>query len=187
MKATRDNLFTDGLSGSTKNMTFTRRKSGKTIVAGRRGPSKVPPTAAQMEVRDKFKSGVIYAKAVMADAAKKELYSAAAQSDQSAYNLALRDAVKAPKVQSIAVDGYSGKLGEAIIVRAMDDFRVERVEVSIFDAAGALVESGKAVKQANELDWLYAATVANEPAAGFKVSATAFDLPGNRGSLEITV
>jgi hypothetical protein len=42
--------------------------------------------------------------------------------------------------------GYTGQVGEAIVVRASDDFEVEGVNVSLTDAGGNALESGEAVE-----------------------------------------
>jgi hypothetical protein len=62
------------------------------------------------------------------------------------------------------------------------------VTVSIRTAAGVLVEEGNAIL--NPLDrnkWIYTATQNNASLAGSIISATARDLPGNSGVLDITV
>jgi len=69
-------------------------------------------------------------------------------------------------------------------VRATDDFRVTQVQVSIVNADGSVVEEGNAVQQANGIDWLYTATVANESLAGDKIVVRASDKPGNITTLE---
>ncbi|MEP7257677.1 MAG: hypothetical protein ABI687_04805 [Flavitalea sp.] len=187
MKATRDNLFTDGARGSARNLTIRKRKSGQFVISARRGKSTKEPTPNAVANREKFKLGIIYGKAVLKDPEKKALYAAAAGPDMSAYTMAVRDAVTSPKVVSIDVSQYTGKPGEPIMVRALDDFSVASLKLAIHSAAGELLERGDAVRQDNENDWLYTTTTANEPIAGSKIAATAADLPNNTGSLEIVL
>jgi len=73
-------------------------------------------------------------------------------------------------------------------VNAKDDFRVALVKVSIHSAAGVLIEEGNAILDPIKRRlWNYTATQNNATATGSVISATATDLPGNFGSLEITV
>lgn len=188
MAKNSDNLFTDGFRGTVGgNMTFSRRKSGNVIVSKRRGPSNIPPTESQLQVRERFRIGSIYAKAVMADPANKKIYADATTGDQTAYNLALRDAIKAPVVHSIDASGYAGLPGNRIVVRATDDFKVTGVRVSIRTATGEIVEEGNAVLLPTGLDWAYTATSILDQFSGAGIKATAFDLPLNEDSLEITL
>ena len=145
MKSTRDNLFTDGARGSARNFTITKRKSGQFVISARRGKSSVEPTPDQIEVRGKFKMGIIYGRKVMADPEKKALYAAGSGPDMSAYSTAVRDAVTPPRVVSINTSEYTGKPGEPILVRALDDFKVASLKVAIHSAAGELLEKGEAV------------------------------------------
>ncbi|OMP74460.1 hypothetical protein [[Flexibacter] sp. ATCC 35208] len=186
--AKTDNLLLKESSGSIgKIMTITQKKSGKMLIGKHRGSSSVPPSEKQLGVQAKFKEGIIYGKAVMADPALKALYAAAVKGDQSAYNLAVRDAYKAPEITKISTDLYTGLIGSTITVRAVDDFKVASVRVAIYSAVGDLIEQGDAVLEANGLDWLYTATVANSAIAGCRVRAVAKDLPANETVYDVTV
>lgn len=187
MKASIDNLFTDKARGSARNMTIRQRKSGKQIISRRRGPSELPPTDKQKAVSERFMQSITYAKSVLANEEKLALYQAAVQPDQSAYGLAVRDAYKAPKVHSITKTEYTGQAGEVIVVRATDDFKVASVRVFIYSADGQLLEKGDGIAQENNLDWIYTITLNNTSLPGTKIVATATDLPGNEGTLEVTL
>ncbi|MBL7737492.1 MAG: hypothetical protein JNL51_18680 [Chitinophagaceae bacterium] len=101
--------------------------------------------------------------------------------------MALRDAIKAPVVHSIDASGYAGLPGNKIVVRATDDFKVTRVKVSIRTAAGDLLEEGNAIMLPTGLDWAYTTTSILDQFSGAGIKATAFDLPLNEDSLEITL
>jgi hypothetical protein len=76
-------------------------------------------------------------------------------------------------------------VGDTIIVRATDDFKVTSVFVTITDGTGNIIEQGQALLQPDTLDeWRYAATTANASLAGSKVTASAHDKPGNVTSAE---
>ncbi len=75
-------------------------------------------------------------------------------------------------------------MDDTIRVRVTDDFRVEQAQVSILNSDGTLVEEGNAEQQANAIDWVYTATVANEATEGDKIVVRATDRPGNISALE---
>lgn len=186
--AKSDNLLLKESSGSIgKILTITQKKSGAMLLGKHRGSSSVAASDKQLEVQSKFKEGVIYAKAVMADPALKALYAAAVKGDQTAYNLAVRDAFKAPEITKMSTDLYTGLVGSTITVRAVDDFKVASVRVGIYSAAGNLIEQGDAVQQVNGLDWLYTATVVNDEVQGSKVRGIAKDLPANETVSEVVI
>lgn len=95
--------------------------------------------------------------------------------------------MSSPVVNSIRPDAYTGVAGSTITVRAVDDFRVTGVHVEIFSANGTLLEKGNAILQTNGLDWIYTATQANAALTGSKINAIATDVPGNTGTLAITL
>ena len=92
-----------------------------------------------------------------------------------------------PVVKKFDTGKYTGAGGSLITVRAVDDFRVTGVQVEIYTAGGTLLEKGNAVQQVNGVDWDYTATQANSPLTGSKIKAIATDVPGNEGTLELTL
>ncbi|WPQ63396.1 hypothetical protein SIO70_00780 [Chitinophaga sancti] len=184
--AKSENIILKEASGSVgKMLTITKKRSGTTLLGKHRGASKVPPTEKQQEVQSRFKMAIVYAKAVMQDPDLKGQYEAAAKKDQSAYNLAVRDAYKAPEISSITTHLYTGAIGSKITVRAIDDFKVASVRVKITTAAGVVIEQGDAVLQGNGLDWVYTATALNDELQGSIIAASALDLPANETVLEV--
>lgn len=82
---------------------------------------------------------------------------------------------------------YKGIPGSTIVIQAKDDFRVSEVKLRIQTTAGLLVEEGNAIlNPVNRNQWIYTATQNNATPAGSVITAYALDLPGNKGSLEIT-
>ncbi|MBN8688636.1 MAG: hypothetical protein J0M10_16580 [Chitinophagales bacterium] len=59
------------------------------------------------------------------------------------------------------------------------------VLVEIYDAAGTLHETGSATQNKNGLDWTYTTQLNNSLPAGSRIKATATDVTGNEGSLEM--
>jgi hypothetical protein len=182
-----DNVIIKGFSGTVgKQITFSQR-AGKTIVGKSRRKSTLPASEKAIAVRARFSASISYAKTAMKDPATKSLYKAVAAPDQSAFNLALRDAFLAPKVENIDASNYHGQAGERITIQATDDFKVTGVTVSIHDPSGNLIEGGTASPDQNGSDWIYFATQNLVSVNGSKITAQAKDLPGNSGSLEISL
>jgi hypothetical protein len=187
MAETSNNVLTVGASGTVgRQVTFTQR-AGKTIMGKKRKGFTGEPSDQQLGIRAKFLSSVTYAAGAITAAATKAAYKAAAKAGQSAFNVAFVDAYTAPTVSKIDTTNYHGAVGDAMLITATDDFKVTGVSVSILSAAGAVIEQGKAVQQENVNEWLYTATVANAATAGSKITAVATDLPGNTGTLSVTL
>lgn len=188
MAKTTDNILLRGASGTIADMlTLTKKRSGAIILGKKRGSSSVPPSETQLEGRRRFKRSIQYAKAAILDPVTKAAYQAFAGPDQSAFNMAFRDAFKPPVVEKITADSYKGVVGDTILIGALDDFKVTAVKVSIRTAAGAIVEQGNAVLQPNALDWLYTATAENAALAGTVITAIAVDTPGNETPKEVVL
>jgi hypothetical protein len=178
MAESKNNVVTHGLSGKIDLLVF-RSRGNRTIVSTVPHKSSQPASAAQEAVKQKFQQAVIYGKSVNADPALKAAYAAQASEEQSAYNVAIADFFNAPDINEIDVAGYTGAVGSKIIVKATDDFQVNRVHVKIENGDGSLVEEGDAVADAIGLNFTYTATVANASVAGDKITVTAYDNPGN--------
>lgn len=167
---------------------FVYRKHGNDTLMTRMpevNPDQVP-TDEQTRVRDLFTEAAVYAKGAIADPELKTEYRKKAKPGRTAFNIAFRDYLKAPVVQSINVTRYTGVPGSTIEVSAKDDFRVVAVSVSIYNDVGTLLEQGNAVlNPVNRNKWVYTATVPNAALAGAIVRAIALDLPGNAGELEV--
>jgi hypothetical protein len=106
----------------------------------------------------------------------------------SAYLVAMSDYLKAPEVKSVDTTGYTGAVGQSIIVKATDDFQVRVVNVIIEDAAGNELERGAAVTTEDILfGWLYTTTAVNPALAGTKVIVSVSDVAGNRTEKTFTL
>jgi hypothetical protein len=185
MAKNTENVLIKGLSGTVGKLITFRQRAGKTIVGKSRRKNAGPLSDKALAVQARFKSSLGYAKIAVKDPAIKQLYEAVTGADQSAFNLAFRDAFLVPKVESIDASNYRGAAGERITIRATDDFKVISVMVSILDTLGNLIEAGDASVEPNGADWVYHSTQKLPAITGSKISALAKDLPGNNGTLEI--
>ena len=73
-----------------------------------------------------------------------------------------------------------------IIVKAKDDFKVKRVEVSL-SGGNVMIEKGEAIDCGDGVSYIY--TAVTEIGVGEKVmiAASAFDIPGNEGSMNFEI
>lgn len=179
MATSSNNIITHGLSGTVGDMLVFSQRGGKTIVSKIADRSNVQQTEKQKQTTQRFQEAVIYAKSALADPDAKQAYADKATGNQTAYNVAIADLFNAPEIEQINMQGYTGKPGDTITVRATDDFKVKQVTVAIFNADGSLVEQGDAQPSANSMDWVYKAMASNGDLAGDKIVIRASDLPGN--------
>jgi hypothetical protein len=173
-----NNIVVTGLRGKLGNLIVFRNLGGKTVVAQAPQKRENEPTEAQEQHQHRFQEAILYGKASIADAEKKAAYKASAEEDQSAFNVAVADFLKAPRIDEIDVSHYSGQPDSYIQIRAADDFKVTEVTVSIFNSDGSEIEHGSASVQTDG-SWRYVVTTTNESVEGDKIIVRATDLPGN--------
>jgi hypothetical protein len=188
MSNVSENMLVNRARGGVGKQYVYRTKGDKTIIAKmpkKRGETVL--TAQQESIREKFASAAVYAQTAMSSEALSKEYRKKANVNRTAANVAARDYLKPPRVKDIDTENYTGAVGSVIAIRAIDDFRVARLHVKISAADGTLIEQGEAVQQPiNKSLWDYTTQQNNANVAGTKIMATAFDLPGNKGTLEIS-
>lgn len=185
MARNKNNILVRGFSGSVGKQLVLRTSGDRTFLANRPSinPGRVA-TPQQEVVQLKFKEAVVYAKAAIQDPALKLDYAAVARPGQSAFNVAFSDAYMAPELSNLTTSGYAGNVGDKITVRAIDNYYVDSVKVTILDAGGTLLEEGNAQPDPNGLDFTYTATQANAVLPGTTIRVAAEDLPKNRTILD---
>ena len=67
----------------------------------------------------------------------------------SLFNLAVSDYIKAPQIKAVNYAAYTGQVGDTISIRAIDDFKVDKVTVSIENSSEVEIENGTAVLSFN--------------------------------------
>jgi hypothetical protein len=188
MAKVKDNVLAKGFSGTIgRTLTF-RQLGGETFVSKYQRAPTVAATEKKLAVQTKFGTATAYARRAIKDPEMKAMYQAFVKGGQRAFNIAMMDALRAPEVESIQADSCHGRVGDQIIIRAMDDFKVIGVVVAVYNKAGDLLEQGNAVAREDEkMDWLYRARQENPEYSGSKITAVATDLPGNCGSLNLNL
>jgi len=189
MAHSNNSVITGKLKGMLGKEIVFRDWAGKTVVAKAPKGRKGDPTAKQAVTQDKFLLASRYALSVIQrpDKTLATAYTAALKPRQNVYSRALADFMSAPVVKSIGTRKYKGAAGDKIAVLAVDDFRVASLQVEIYAANGTLLEQGNAVQEIDGLNWTYTATQANNPLTGSKIIAIATDVPGNEGTLSVTL
>jgi hypothetical protein len=153
-----------GISGGIGNLVFRQMPDGSTYVSGKPDFSRRKFSKGQKEHQSRFQEAAAYAR----DAAKSQpIYAELAKGTiMSAYNFALSDWFNPPVIH--AIERRDGR----IRVEASDNVLVVRVQVTVMDEKGKIMEKGNAVKA--DGDWWEYVTNANG-----KVLAEAWDLAGN--------
>jgi hypothetical protein len=180
-KVTLNKLIT-GLSGRIGGLVY-YQADGQNLV--RKITEAKPKRSPKQKANSgRFEDAQKYAARVLTDPLVKAAYKAACRGHQNPRNLAIRDYMLAPVVESIVLDSYTGRPGQIIRVHATDDFRVVEVKVTLRGAEGELIEEGLAELSSDGKEWRY--TVQKDVPAGQSVSvlAVARDLPGNTTELQ---
>jgi hypothetical protein len=152
-------------------------------------------TEAQLAHRERFRQAAFYGKLVthararcarVADPETKAIYVEAAKAKgQPVFSLTVADFFNAPSVDEVDLSGYTGAVGDKIVIRASDDFDVVGVSVSLTDADGNPIESGEAVETPpNSGRWVYTATTAVGTGTTVRIAVTATDRPGGVAEAE---
>ncbi|OQP62650.1 hypothetical protein A3860_26940 [Niastella vici] len=188
MAKINENPLVRGARGNFGKQYVYRKRGNDTFLTRMPVKTDAPPSEKQEVQRDLFAAASQYATGAMNDPALKKAYGKKAPPGKTAYNMAFRDFLRAPKVRVIDTENYDGKPGSTIVVTARDDFRVVSVTVSIYSADGQLLEKGEAVLNPLYREkWSYTATLSNTLLTGSKIKVVARDLPGNPGMGEVTL
>ncbi len=180
MSKIKNNPIMKGASGMLGDVVVYREVRGNVIMSNRPKKSGVL-TPHQETARSRFLRAVQFAKRQTANPVTKAEYQPDANSRFfSAYSRAMADYLSSPIIHNIDASRYGGVIGDEVLIRATDDFKVTLVNVSIFSAGGNLLEQGDAVLLQDAVeDYVYTATVANAALPGTKVLVTVRDKPGN--------
>lgn len=160
-----------------------RQLEGETVVTRRPRRTDTEPTGAQVDVRRKFRQAATYARAVFADAVRKQSYLELALRrgfpGSRLFAFIVQDFAKGPEVVSIDAERYHRQIGDTLLVDAEDNGEVTGVTVAVKAADGTVIESGPAVKV--DAFWRYTATTLVPAEDAVTIEATAFDRAENKG------
>jgi len=160
------NGLVKGLSGRVGDLIFRQMPDGSTVVSqASRGP-KIEFSQKQLDNQERFQQAALYARQAAKD---HPIYAelAARKPAKSAYNIAFSDWWTAPVIHHIQ------RLENRIVVRATDNVLVTRVQVTVLDHDGQVMERGEAVRSGGDW-WEFTSNT-----EGKTVIAEAWDLPEN--------
>ena len=179
------NALVNGFSGKIGNAVLVRRGS-RTLLSSRPKKRTSEPTEKEKAQRDLFRRAAAYAKARLKDPAAKAEYAAIAANKESmsAFTVAVTDFLKAPVIDAVKTDAYTGKVNDVVSAKVGDGFKIVSMKVVITLPTNAVLETGAATFDAVTLEWKYVATQANNTLAGTKIKFTATDRPGHETSIE---
>ena len=186
MSVIKNNPLLKGASGMLGNVIVYRELRGKLIMSNK--PKKVTSLSeAQQTARSRFQRAAFYAKRQMSNPETKALYATGVNDSKfTAFVVALTDYLKAPVIHEVDASAYTGASGQAIDVKATDDFQVKSVQVSIDDPTGVSIEKGEATLTVDAPEqWRYITTAVASLLPGTKITAYARDVAGNVTAFEI--
>jgi hypothetical protein len=147
-----------GLSGGMEDWVYQYR-DGKTYLGPKPRRTK-EPSQAELDQRARFKEAAGQAKALLADPAVREFYEMIAEERNiPIFALTVGDILNKPSFRPLDLSEYKGKVGDAILIRAIDDIGLADVGVTLTRSDGTNIETGKAVEQGvRSGHWTYTAT-----------------------------
>lgn len=172
-----------GLSGGMGGWVYQMR-NGKTVV-GMKPINTKAPTEAQLHQRQRFSDAASYAKAALGDPAKREFYETVAKErDMPAFAMAVADYLNVPSFKPLDLSQYKGRVGDPILIRAVDDLGLVSVEVTLNAIDGALIEKGMAVEAgARSGHWVYTVTAPVALGADIFIALTGIDHTGRKAKM----
>ncbi len=181
MAILRGNPLVGQIQGMVGDLVIANHKPGIKVLR-KRPVRTAPPTENERVNQGKLRDTIAWAKSIWADdPSLKEKYSSAGRAQhRRGFDLAKADFLRPPKVEDIDLSGYTGNSGEMIRVKAVDDFEVKEVRVSIQELDGTVIEEGAAELEAGQ--WVYEATTTVKKGETVVVQATAKDHPGHAAS-----
>ncbi len=152
-----------------------RTRSGRNLIAQKPGLD-LGCSGQKRSMQEEVRRAVTYAEF----ACEEPIYQCkAVGTPNSAFNLAVADALGRPQVLDIDIHGWNRKAGQTILVKARDNFLVLSVHL-VIRRGESIIEQGDA--EQSELDgliWRYTLQTPVERKPGLTIEAVACDLPGN--------
>jgi hypothetical protein len=134
-----------GMSGRLGNFIF-RQQNGQTVILPHR-EREGQPSAAQKDRRERFGEAQAYAKAVLADPVRRDLYRQLGRERHCPPNaLLVSNFLNPPAIDRVELAEFQGRAGDRIRILATDPIEVVGVTVVAHGADGLALETGPAIK-----------------------------------------
>ena len=171
--------FSGGVTqpNSSERFFFYKTRSGKNLVARKPGMDE-NHGGKKKSMQEEVRQAVTYAEF----ACDQPIYQCkAVGTSNSAYHLAVLDALSSPQVLDIDIHGWTRKIGQTILIKAIDNFLVLSVHLVIRRGETILEEGDAEQSELDGLFWRYIVKTTIERKPGLSLDAYAYDLPGNVG------
>ncbi|HEX7367868.1 MAG TPA: hypothetical protein VF273_12260 [Pelobium sp.] len=178
MATSSRNVLTHGMSGKVGDLIIFKQQNGKTVVTKIPKKSTKPLTQEQLDVHERFKRSSKYAKQAIKDSVLKAKYEGFVKGSQSVFNVAFADFFT-PPVLSDASGVYNGETGCVLSVKAVDNYEIQSVTLSIYLADETLLEEGEATMGVDGVTWNYVCTSNTAEFATCSLEWAATDLANN--------
>jgi len=158
-----------------------RNIRGNVVASRKPDMSNVVYSEDQLAHRERFKQAAAFGKSVMADSSLRALYEEIAKSKNiPLFAATIADFFNEPVINDIDLAAYNGAAGDVIKIRAMDDFGVANVYVTLTNfQGGAPIENGQAVETAPGSGvWQYTAQTVVNAGTAVNIQVAATDRPG---------
>ncbi|MEK6481230.1 hypothetical protein WJR50_27050 [Catalinimonas sp. 4WD22] len=178
MAQVKNNIITDGLSGSIGRQIVFRQLGGKTIVSAMPNMPE-ERSEAQKKQSARFREAVKYAQHVLDDPALLATYAVKTQSNKSPYCQAIADYLNLPVIVAVKLDAFEKKAGNRLWIQATDDHLITKVHCLFCEADGSLLEQGLADLDEYENEWVYTLKYTHTHHQELRLVVRITDLPGN--------
>lgn len=178
MAQVKNNIITEGLSGSFAGQIVFRQSYGKTIVSSMPNMPE-ERSEAQKKQSARFREAVKYAQHVLDDPALLATYAVKTQSNKSPYCQAVADYLNLPEIVALKLDAFEKKAGDRLLIQATDDHLITKVHCLLCEADGSLLEQGLAEWDEHENEWVYTFKENHTHHQALRLIVRVTDLPGN--------
>src|SRR6056297_2358681 len=115
------NPIIDQLRGKVGDLVF-REVSGNTVLSRTPDLSGVEPTPGQEAQRARFRDAAFYGRVVLADPPARAFYEGVAEGrGKPLFSVIVGDYLNTPEVGAVDTAGYTGAVGDPVLVQASDD------------------------------------------------------------------
>jgi hypothetical protein len=159
-----------------------QKKKGRTLAYMKKH---YEPTQGQLDQWARFKDAAQRAKAALENPVTYEFYATIArQRDSHAYAVAFTDFLVKPQIKPLDLSEYKGRVGDPILIRAVDDIGLGDVEVTLTANNGTQIEQGKAVESGLRTgQWTYTATAPVALGSDIFINVVGFDHAGTQAQI----
>jgi len=172
-----------GFSGAMGEMVFAdNEKEGRTVAYMKKHYER---SEAQLSWDAQWSQAVAYAKMAMADPTKLAFYQMVAEEkDMPVFALAMGDYLNIPSFKPLDLSQYKGRVGDPILIHAVDDIGMISVEVALIGIRGKEIERGMAVETGVRSGyWVYTATIAITLGSDIFIEVVGFDNRGRKAKM----